>query len=214
MILIAFPHYTCGGLLCDILSENFSPMDPVSKAIYSFQHSLGKIGDSDSVYTDYNPDEFQRIIDQIPSDEKCVGTHCWPGRISLSRFSQVICITTMTYRSKVYRWSRCFYNYYQHSDPWQLTGMELIDKQRETAKNYLTPFEPVPGAVNIEFSDIVEGQPSFLNIVQDHNYQLSLDRWRQANDFLYHADFWNTIPVKRFHEAESEILCQQRYVYQ
>lgn len=214
MILVAFPHYTCGGLMCDILSDNFSPMDPVTKAIYSFQHGLGKIGDSDSIYTNFDLQKFQQVIDQLPEDEKCVGTHCWPGNVNLTKFDQVICITTMTHRSKIYRWSRCFYNYYQHSDPWNLTGSELIDKQRETAKNYLVPFEPVTGAVNIEFSEIVEKQPSFLKLIKDHDYHASLERWQQANNFLYSTDFWNSAPVKRFYEAELETVCKQQYAYQ
>ena len=81
----------------------------------------------------------------------------------------ILIITTTTSRSKIYRWTRANYHYYEKSVPWQSThGMDRIDKERETAKNYLKPFLPVFGAntVNIEFSEIVEQTPQFLNLVK------------------------------------------------
>jgi hypothetical protein len=95
-----------------------------------------------------------------------------------------------------------------------LSGIDLVDKQRETAKNYLVPFKPVNGAINIEFSEIVENNPQFQQLVTAHSTQASLDRWQEVNGFLYAADFWQSIPVQRYYEAELELSLGQSYVYQ
>jgi hypothetical protein len=55
MNLICFPHYTCGGLLCDILNGTFSEITS-DGGVNSIGHGLGKIGDSDTVMIDYDPD--------------------------------------------------------------------------------------------------------------------------------------------------------------
>ena len=123
MNLICFPHYTCGGLLCDILSDKLSSVDTNRGAISSLEHSIGKIGDSDSVLADFDTLAFLNALDNLKLDNNTyVGTHCWPGNINTNRFNNVICITTTTHRSRVYRWARCFYHYYQKSKPWQLSG--------------------------------------------------------------------------------------------
>lgn len=215
MNLICFPHYTCGGLLCDILSDRMSTVDIKRTAIDSFEHSLGKIGDSNSVFDDFNEDVlFEKLNRLNLPDNTYIGTHCWPGNIDITRFNKVFCITTATHQSRVYRWTRCFYNYYQQSQPWQLTGIELIDKQRETAKNYLKPFNSVPGAINLEFSEIVNETLFFKQLVGNHDYKSSLERWKNLNKFLYTNDFWNSEPVQRYYEAEYEVNLQQRYVYE
>ena len=119
----------------------------------------------------------------------------------------------MTYRSRIYRWARAFYHYYLASEPWQLSGMHLVDKQRETAKNYVVPFSSVPGAINIEFSEIVENNMQFQHLVNGHNADASLDRWKEINKFLYADDFWQSVPVHRYYEAELELSLDQSYVY-
>jgi hypothetical protein len=213
MKLICFPHYTAGGLLCDVLTDQFSSIHK-NKGIDSFNHLLGKIGDSDSIFTEFDPEELLKSLTKLNlKDNDYAGTHCWPGKIDLTMFNEVICITTMTHRSKVYRWARAFYHYYADSKPWSVTGIDLIDKQRETAKNYLKAFEPVDGAINIEFSEIVDVNTRFKNLVVDHSYEKSIERWKHINDFLYHKDFWNSTPVQRFYEAELETLLATDYVY-
>jgi hypothetical protein len=215
MNLVCFPHYTCGGLLIDILSDTFSPLNPQSNGINSVQHNLGKIGDSDTVQTEFDTARFvNRLLDLKLPDDEWVGTHVWPGNVDLAPFNQVICVTTMTYRSRIYRWARAFYHYYANSTPWQLSGMDLVDKQRETAKNYVLPFKPVDTVINIEFSEIVENSPNFQQLVTEHSTQASLTRWREVNGFLYAADFWQSIPVQRYYEAELELSLGQSYVYQ
>jgi hypothetical protein len=214
MNLVCFPHYTCGGLLVDILSDTFSPLNPRNKGINSVAHSLGKIGDSATVLTDFDATQFINKLNNLKlSNDEWIGTHCWPGNMDLDIFNQVICVTTMTYRSRIYRWARAFYHYYFNSTPWQLSGMNLVDKQRETAKNYVVPFTPVPGVINIEFSEIVENNMQFQHLVNGHNADASLDRWKEINKFLYADDFWQSVPVQRYYEAELELLLAQLYVY-
>lgn len=215
MNLICFPHYTCGGLLCDILSDKMSTVDLERNAINSFEHSAGKIGDSDSIFDDFDQGTLFKKLESLNLPNNAyAGTHCWPGHIDITRFDKVFCITTETHRSRVYRWARCFYNYYQPAQLWQLTGMELIDKQRETAKNYLKPFKQVPGAINLEFSEIVNETLFFKNLAAVHDYKPSLERWKNLNKFLYADDFWNSEPVQRYYEAEYEVSLQQHYVYE
>jgi hypothetical protein len=212
--LVCFPHYTCGGLLVDILSDQFSPINPISNGVESVAHSLGKIGDANTILTEFDTTQFiNKLINLKLSDNEWVGTHCWPGNMNLDIFNQVICVTTMTYRSRIYRWARAFYHYYFNSTPWQLSGMNLVDKQRETAKNYVVPFTPVPGVINIEFSEIVENNMQFQHLVNGHNADASLDRWKEINKFLYADDFWQSVPVQRYYEAELELSLAQRYVY-
>lgn len=214
MKLICFPHYTCGGLLCDLLNDTFSTVNQKSKGINSFEHNFGKIGDSDSVFDNFNLAAFYSSLEKANlGPNTYIGTHCWPGGVDIDRFDTVICITTSTYKSRIYRWARSFYHYYLPSEPWQLTGMDLVDKQRETAKNYLKPFSPVKNAINIEFSEIVEHAPSFQQLVDGHNISASIDRWKQLNQFLYEDDFWNSPPVQVYYQAELEVLLDQRYVY-
>lgn len=214
MKLICFPHYTCGALLCDIFNNKVSPTNLSTGSINNDEHRLAQIGDSDSVFDNFEVDKFYKLISTFDlTSDTCIGTHCWPGNINTSMFTDVICITTTTYRSRAYRWARSFYHYYLKSTPWQLQGLELIDKQRETAKNYLKPFRPVTGAINIEFSEIVDNASSFKNLIAGHDCSSSLDQWQNLNNFLYDNNFWKSIPIQRYHEAEFEIELNQMYVY-
>lgn len=214
MKIISFPHYTCGGLMCDIMNDSFSPLG-TNGGIQSIGHSFGKIGDSESVFTDFDQDQFMAVINNHDGT-RWIGTHCWLGNLDQSIDFQVINITTMTYKSRVYRWTRAWFHYYIKSQPWQgLTGIAAIDKQRETAKNYLKPFEPLSrsNCVNLEFADVVECNQAFLNCV-GKNIARHMERWREINFFLYQSDLWTSCPAQRFHEAEYENLLNQSYVYQ
>jgi hypothetical protein len=217
MNLICFPHYTCGGLLCDILNETFSEIAS-NGGIGSIKHALGKIGDSDTVFIDYDTNLLMDTLKKInvaPTD--WVGTHCWPEKLDLTMFNQVIIVTTTTSRSKMYRWIRAYYHYYFHSLPWlEATGQARIDKERETAKNYIKPFLPFVGknVINIEFSEIVETSPEFLKLTQGLDITRHMDRWKSVNYFLYDTDIWNSTAFRRFHEAELETQLKKYYIYE
>ena len=124
--------------------------------------------------------------------------------------------TTTTYRSKLYRWIRAYYHYYEKSEPWlAVSGMYRVDKERETAKNYIKPFLPVagPNVINIEFAEIVEESLQFKNLVAQHSVTEHMERWKKINSFLYNTDIWNSTPVKRYYEAELEVNLTQYYIY-
>jgi len=214
MKLVSFPHYTCGGLICDILNDTWSDIAD-NGGVQSLQHSLGKIGDSDTVYEDFDPNRFLAQM-RLINTQDWVGTHCWLGNIDLSPVDRVINVTTATYRSKLYRWVRSYYHYHRKSPDWQgITGMAEIDKQRETAKNYLVPFRAVFDAkvVNLEFADVVECAPAFVACMGD-GYQKHHDRWREANPFLYSPDIWQSPLAQRLYEAEHEANLRAYYVYE
>lgn len=214
MKIVSFPHYTCGGLLCDILNKTFSPVD-YNGGIGGDRHNLGKIGDGDSIYTDFDFGKLKQQLSQYPTDQ-WIGTHCWLGKVDLSIFGQIINITTVTHRSKVYRWVRAYHHYYLKSDPWQnLNGIDEIDKQRETAKNYLKSFEPIKNdcVTNLEFADVVELRPAFSRFLLG-DCQHHISRWQEINAFLFDQHMWRSSAADRFYEAEYEEFLQQRYVYE
>jgi len=214
--IICFPHYTSGGLLCDILSNTYSTIGE-NGGINSIQHNLGKIGDSAAVFNEYDPADLLSAFNKIKiNDDSWVGTHCWPGLLDISKLNRVVNVTTTTYRSKLYRWIRAYHHYYEKSEPWQtLSGMDRLDKERETAKNYIEPFLPVfgPNVVNIEFAEIVEESQQFSNLVNNYNVTAHMERWKQVNNFLYSKEIWSSTPVKRYYEAELELNLNQHYIY-
>lgn len=211
--LICFPHYTCGGLLCDILSDTFSAPGPAGD-IQSIQHNLGKIGDTDTVLTEYNSDHIMAQLATLTDKSVWVGTHCWPGQLPLHEFNQIICITTATYRSQIYRWMRTYQHYFLPR--WQdLAGMELTDKMRESAKNYLIPFDPVyhTRVYNVEFADIVENTAEFHHLIGTRDITAHVDRWQKINNFLYDKDLWNSPAAVSFYQAQAEYTTKRYYVY-
>jgi len=188
--------------------------------ISSINHSLGKIGDSNTVFDQYDPEEFGFVISQLQTicgKDEWISTHCWPGILDLSMFSRVLSVTTTTYRSKLYRWMRAYYHYYEQSDSWlAVAGQARIDKERETAKNYLVPYLPTQGKniINIEFAEIVETSTEFLKLTTGLDTTQHMDRWKKINYFLYNNELWNSTPFRRFYEAESETLLDRYYVYE
>lgn len=211
--LVCFPHYTCGGLLCDILNDTFSA--EYNGGVSNLCHNAGKIGDTLTVMSDFDPEKFQQKISQIElKDNTWISTHCWPGKLDLTQFNRVIVVTTCTNRSRVYRWVRTFNHYFAKT--WtNLHGQELIDKSRETAKNYLVPFMPVFNfnVVNLEFAEVVENTKEFNIAIQGTQSDRHVKRWQQLNNFLYSEDFWNSFAVKRFHEADLEVALKRYYQY-
>ena len=212
MKLICFPHYTCGGLLCDILNDTFSNINP-NGGINSIAHGLGKIGDVDTVYTEFSPSELIAVLSS--SNTSWVGTHCWPGKLSLDEFESIICVTTSTWPSKMYRWLRAYHHYFLPQ--WShLTGIELIDKIRETAKNYHVQFVPVlaNNVINLEFADVVENTVELQHVVKEHDINKHITRWQSINNFLYKDSLWNDTAVKAFYQAELELNLQRHYRYE
>jgi len=215
MNLICFPHYTCGGVLCDIFQESFSPIS-FNGGIGSFYHNLGKIGDSDGIFNEFDSEEFYNQLYKVNDDSAWVGTHCHPGNLDSSKFKKILNVTTTTFKSKIYRWARAYYHYYYNSEPWlAVSGLDRVDKERETAKNYLQSSLPVLGTniINFEFSELVELTQGFKNLVTPYDYESSINRWRRVNKFLYEKDFWETTPVTRFYEAELEANLSTSYEY-
>lgn len=214
--LICFPHYTCGGILTDIFYNTFSEVGDHG-GINSIKHAVGKIGDSNTVFDTYNADELMQNIKSYDDGTNVyVGTHCWPGILDTTKFNCVYNVTTATHTSKLYRWARAYYHYYSKTVEWtSLSGQERIDKERETAKNYLDPFLPVhsENCVNIEFSEFVNQTAGFKHNAPKWDYSLGIKRWQHINSFLYNNDFWSSTPVKRYYEAEFEINLQKYYIY-
>jgi hypothetical protein len=212
--LICFPHYTCGGMLCDIFNDTFSRVGS-NGGIYSLSHQVGKIGDSSDIFDDYDTEVLMTALKR--AKQPWAGTHCHPIKLDNTQFSKIISVTTTTHRSKLYRWIRAYWLYYINSDPWKnLQNLALVDKQRETAKNYIKEFGPVikSNIINIEFSEIVESSAYFKKITDGYNVEESMTRWREVNSFLYDKNLWNSEPVKRFYEAELEINLGIKYTYE
>lgn len=212
--LVSFPHYTCGGLLCDILNNTWSPVGERGD-IRSIHHGAGKIGDADTVFTDFDPQELLGIISKlsVPS-HSWVGTHCWPTPELIKQFDQTIIVSTATSRSQMYRWARAYQHFFKPQ--WiELTGIERLDKMRETAKNYIIPFEPVLDhtVTNLEFADVVDNTTEFQFVIQHLDCKHHLARWQEINSFLYDQDFWNSDMVKSFYQAEHEVKLGRYYRY-
>lgn len=212
--LICFPHYTCGGVMCDILSDTFSPL-AANGGIHSLQHSIGKIGDTNTVFTEYDPQQFMdNVLSMNLLENSWIGTHCWPGLFPLNEFGQIIVITTTTFKSKIYRWARAYHHYF--APQWrELTGMYLVDKTRETAKNYVIPFLPVfaPNVINVEFADVVETTKEFQYSINYRDCAKHVQRWKEINYFLYADKFWDSEIVQCFYQAEFEINLNRYYKY-
>jgi|688.fasta_scaffold389002_2 hypothetical protein len=214
MKIVSFPHYTCGGLLCDILNNTFSSIG-ANGGIESIAHSLGKIGDTDTVLVDFDVSVLFKRLGENPTD-KWLGTHCWLGKVDCNRFEKLVNVTVTSYRSKLYRWLRSYHLYFSKSVEFaNLSKMECIDKQRETAKNYTIPFLPInhPNVVNLEFADVVDNKQSFKSLA-GVDYQRHLDRWKTTNSFLYNENIWNNELSLRFYEAEVELVSGKYYVYE
>jgi hypothetical protein len=212
--LICFPHYTCGGLLCDILNDTWSRVGKRGD-ILSIHHGLGKIGDVNTVFTEFDPQELLNKVKNLTvSENTWIGTHCWPTTDLVKKFNQVIVVTTATSRSQIYRWARAYQHFFKPQ--WEnLTGMERIDKMRETAKNYVIPFDPTQDTkvINLEFADVVENTPEFQRAIQTRDCNQHMDRWQEINSFLYDEDFWNSDAAKSFYQAEHEVKLGRYYIY-
>ena len=211
--LICFPHYTCGGLLSDIFNNSYS--DVVDGGLHSFKHQMGKLGDSNSVLVDYNVDQMMQLLESHnPPLGTWAGTHCWPGVLPLDKFNKIIVVSTSTFRSKIYLLILA-YNHYFSQTCVNLVGTELIDKIRETAKNYTIPFNPVfaPNVINLEFADVVNETQEFYAVTGHLDTTTHMNRWKNINNFLYDPNLWSSQLVDAFYQAEFEINLKRYYRY-
>jgi len=178
-------------------------------------HEAGKIGDSDTIFDKFDIDDLMYRVKNLDLDDsKWISSHCWLGPHT-HLFEQVINITTETYKSKLYRWLRTYYHYFSIKQDWKdLIGIDSIDKARETAKNYIVPFKSIiaDNVINIEFADIVENQTA-IKKMGIKNIEKYMTTWKSKNAFLYDNHIMITEPVKRFHEAEHEMITGMSYIY-
>ena len=217
MNLVCFPHYTAGGLLCEIFN-NTSSKTLARGGFSNKQHQYGVIQPDAPVLDKFDPAIFFRQIEQMRDmhniqDTEWIGTHCWPGIIDHTKFNKIINITTCTNRSKIFRWARMFNLYFKPRIDSSLTEMDYVDKVRILATEYVKPFVPVKGnnITNIEFSSIVDFDAAAKNLMGDNS---RYDVWKEHNIFLYDDAIWNSDLAKRFYEAEYEVLTGKEYEYQ
>lgn len=204
MKIICFPHYTCGLLLCNILNEDSG----------NYYHEAGKIGDSNTIFDQFDLNDLMAQINDFDIGNKWISSHCWLGP-HINLFDKVINVTTETYKSKLYRWLRTYYHYFSIKQDWKdLSGIDYIDKVRETAKSYMVPFKSITAdnVINIEFADIVESNTA-LKKIYSKDIEKYMAPWKLKNLFLYDDHIMITEPAKRFHEAEYEIVTGRNYVY-
>lgn len=139
------------------------------------------------------------------------GTHLHPSGIpNLSIFDNVIAITTMSRASKLYRWLRYYHGWFKSNNPDWIEKDDLvsIDKIRHLSYNVFDPFTPNPACKNVEFEDIVSGK-----FIQDNKLNLEyFNIWKKKNSWLFPIDE-NSWSIKRFNEAEYEILFKSPYKY-
>lgn len=200
MNLVCFPHYTCGGLFCDILNKESSAFGKHNN-IESLKHSIGKAPpknyyngtgfDKEVLYhrTLYlNADVHGVFIS--PKSNYWLGTHCWAGNFDTSLYGNIILVTTENTKSKIYRYARVFYTmiagkYPYISKPQRPTDVEsykLLGYNKVIADNVF----------NIEFEDIVEWKPNVEELLiqfvgencRDHMHRRRR-AWMQMNDFLF-----------------------------
>jgi hypothetical protein len=208
MKLVCFSNNTAGGLVCDLLNNHTSSM--VGYRTDGLYHNAFKIGDVPGVQWTVNPSDWTKAVSRNREMDHWLGTHLHPSGVpDLSIFTDVIAITTCQRQSKIYRWLRYYYGWFQSEHPEWVESDDLadIDKIRELAKNVFEEFTPYHGCTNVEFADIVNGNfTSSQNLDNDH-----FQNWRNANSFLdYYSDSW---AYQRFCEAEWELSNQMPYKY-
>lgn len=222
MILISYPHYTCGGFLCNIYNKEFNGfadhggMDGEAHSIFKTRD------DGKSPYTSIEElinirlTTWESKYGKLP---EAVGTHYPADKMPLHMFDSVINVTTVTSRSRMYRWLRVYHHYFMETSEWKsLRGIDLIDKARETAKQYLKPVGPVDHkkVYNVEFSDIVDCNTNCYNNIYKLNEEVFQELqalWAKKNSFLYESNIWDSDAIKRYTEAEYEINARTHYKY-
>lgn len=212
MKLICFSNNTAGGLLCNLLNNNFSRLPGwVPHALDSPESEEFKIGDTPTIQKNIDYDRWNQLVIKNQLIDSWVGTHTHPSVIpNLSDFEKVIAITTIHRNSKLYRWLRYYHGWFKSVTPnWIETNeLDKIDKIRCLAKNVFEPFDPVIGYDNVEFEDVVSGK-----FIKENNLNLEyFEFWKSQNPWLYPVDI-TSWAVQRFNEAEYEILNNSPFKY-
>lgn len=177
----------------------------------SYEHSIFKIDDTPGIQLTINVDQWNDLVLQYNNSSLWFGTHVHPTGIpNLDKFESVIVITTESRQSKLYRWLRYYYGWFKETEVnWiEKDDLESIDKIRHLSYNVFDTFTPHPACRNIEFEDIVSGK-----FIQQNNLNLDyFNIWKKKNSWLYSIDE-NSWAIKRFNEAEYEILTKSSYKY-
>jgi hypothetical protein len=207
MNLVCFSNNTAGGLVCDLLNgqQNLS-----NSKTSGAEHNVFKIGnDAPTIQTQVNVSTWNHKVHELKHTTLWYGTHAHPSCIpDLTAFESVIAITTVTRKSKLYRWLRYYNVWFKVAHPlWvEDDSLEKIDKIRELAKNVFVEFAPNDMCENIEFADIVSGK-----FVKQRNLNTDyMNKWLAANPWLLESESW---AVKRFNEAEWELERHLPYPY-
>jgi len=210
MKLVCFPNNTAGGLVCNLLN-NKSPIFDGYKTV-NVDHSIFKSGDTSSI-TDKidNLPEWYNKTKKYKNSNLWYGTHTHPSGIpNLHDFDEVLLITTINTKSKLYRWLRYYYGWYFSVSPnWtEDDTLEKIDKIRELCKNVFIDFSPFKDYECIEFENIVNG-----NFINDRKLStLDYENWKANNLYLYNSKY-NEWGVKRFYEAKYELETGEPFKY-
>jgi hypothetical protein len=219
MNLITFPHFTAGTMMVIYLTSVQYKFNTTSG---EFNCSLAKkLGvDNESFSTKVQSAQIYKesVLQNSRFGWSC--THSSLAGQDISMFDTVLNISTTTFKSRFYRWARCFHQYYMRSAPWQEQTQETIrDKMRETAKNYLLayPLHTAPNAINLEFSDIVEETAEFKYMMHELGANLNLnliEQWKKYNSFLYNSEIWKSLEFDVYCEAEYEHNLEKHFRYE
>ena len=221
MNLVCYPHYTGGGVVCNILNKTPETRSKVGTTVNNMEHGLF-IGDNWSIYDEYPVTEFdkkyqkvlRRGFDATWLSTRFLGTHCHPVLLDTSKFSNTISITTESTQSKLYRWLRA-YNLFFKPQWLEYSGMERVDLLRETAKSYIAPFYRCKhkDIHHLEFCDIAHNSTKFINLCHtlvDNPEIARLDKWIELNKFMFER---NTAEYDSFMQADYELSTEQHYDY-
>lgn len=206
MNLVCFSNNTAGGLVCDLLNDKLPIIDNYKTT--NKEHNIFKLTDSPTVM---NEIIWNNLVFRYKNSDLWYGTHCHPSCIKLEDFESVICVTTLTEKSKIYRWLRYYHGWFKSEclDWREDSTLEKIDKIRELSKNVFVEFKPYPNCKNIEFEDIVNGK-----FVEDNNLnQEYFEQWKQNNPWLYEENIEKSWCVQRFFEAKWELETNQPFRY-
>jgi len=176
MNLVCFPGLTGGGLVCNLLNENYTPIDnPVVKSIQHFIFKTGRETGFDT-YLYYDESQWNSKIKSWEKTNFYFGTHCHPSIIKvLDKFKKIIVITVTTNKSKFYRFLRDIHIHNVEDEN------EMYGHAKMIIENNFTPY---PNCVNVEFEDIVNGE-----FVRKNNLNINyFNDWKNHNNFLYEPD--------------------------
>jgi len=189
MNLIAYPAWTCGGLLCDILNKTLSPVDKNGGIGLPYHKGLlivhGGNTNDNSMFK-----EKVKTIDL--TEDIWVGTHTYPDEIDITYFNKVIVVNLTTCASITYRYARILYQCLYGN------GINGNRKPSEPDTWRCPAFNKIFGdnVDNIEFEDVVKWNKNLVDLLDKHcnkEDQSFIDNrkrvWTTLNKFLYDRDY-------------------------